>query len=239
MFRVIRRRRRRRRASPWRPIGRARGDDCSALGIDTEHGRATSRCSGRVARESVVPESVVRMPASRAGCEDDKARGCAVAAGRERQPILDREFTAIAFVADDRVLAAEILTPFQARALEHPVIGTVNTECSFAIHKLSVAQMISAVDKPDPGELVFGPIDEVVAPESRQGAVVGRREDGVLVKALLPARQGGPPSSLRTCQQQVLPLRNATFPPRLIYASRWSRIGDDQYSSCPTLSTNL
>jgi hypothetical protein len=46
-------------------------------------------------------------------------------------------------------------------------------------------------------------------------------------------------SSDRTCQQQVLPLKNATFPPSPMNFSRWSRIGLDQYSSCPTLSTSL
>jgi len=37
----------------------------------------------------------------------------------------------------------------------------------------------------------------------------------------------------------VLPLKNATFPPFPMKVSRESRIGADQYSSCPTLNTNL
>src|SRR5947209_1286243 len=48
-----------------------------------------------------------------------------------------------------------------------------------------------------------------------------------------------PKSSLRTCQQQVLPLKKQTLPPLAMNASRLSRIGVDQYSSWPTLSTSL
>src|SRR4029079_7057831 len=48
-----------------------------------------------------------------------------------------------------------------------------------------------------------------------------------------------PFSSLRTCQQHVLPLKKHTLPPFAMNASRLSRIGVDQYSSWPTLSTSL
>src|SRR3954447_7799330 len=48
-----------------------------------------------------------------------------------------------------------------------------------------------------------------------------------------------PKSSVRTCQQQVLPLKKQTLPPLAMNASRLSRIGADQYSSCPTLKTSL
>ena len=47
-----------------------------------------------------------------------------------------------------------------------------------------------------------------------------------------------PSSSLRTRQHTELPLKKAALPPAAIQASRWSRIGPDQYSSCPTLSTS-
>src|SRR4051794_22209976 len=48
-----------------------------------------------------------------------------------------------------------------------------------------------------------------------------------------------PLSSLRTCQQQVLPLKKQTLPPLAMNASRLSRIGEDQYSSWPMLKTSL
>ena len=40
-----------------------------------------------------------------------------------------------------------------------------------------------------------------------------------------------PSSSIRTCQNAVLPDRNSAFPPSRVKASTESRIGADQYSS--------
>ena len=119
-----------------------------------------------------------------------KLSGRAVAVGRHRQAILELELAAVALVADDRVLGTELIARFQARALEDPVVRAVDAERTLAVHELAVAEVIAAVKEADPGELILGPLDEVMAPEGAQSAVVVRREDRVLVEPLLPAGQG-------------------------------------------------
>ena len=105
-------------------------------------------------------------------------------------PSFELELAAVALVADDRVLAAELVAPLQPGPLEDPVVGAVGGEGSLAVHELAVAEVIAAVEEADAGELVLGPVDQVVAPERGERAVVARGEDRVLVVPLLPAGQG-------------------------------------------------
>src|SRR6516225_1519359 len=61
-----------------------------------------------------------------------------------------------------------------------------------AVHELAVAQMIAAVEKAHPGELILGPAHQVMAPQGRQRAMIARGIDGIEVEPLLPARQSTP-----------------------------------------------
>ena len=173
------------------PVRRADSEDGPSRWYRYPARPRRGRGAGRVAGEAVVPEGVVRMPAGRARGQDDEAFGRAVAVGRHGQAIL-RVRTHSRRIRSPRPCAwrrtrrrASSLVPSKTQWS-----GRWTREGPLAVHELAVAEVIAAVEEPDPGELILGPPHEVVAPEGRQGAVVVRREDRVLVEPLLPAGQG-------------------------------------------------
>src|SRR3990172_5673105 len=113
-------------------------NDSTARTIASPRGRATrengptacrdaqDRGTGPVLFEPFVPVAVIGMPAGRAGPQDDKRLRRAVAACGCGQPVLESELAAVTFVADDRILAAELIAAFEIRSLEHPVVRPVH-----------------------------------------------------------------------------------------------------------------
>ena len=93
------------------PIGGAGRDDRATPRVGAEHGGTYP-----VLGKPVVEEYVVGMPLRRSAREDRKALWRAVAVRGDGQSVLDLELAAVAFVADDRVLAAKLRVAPEARA---------------------------------------------------------------------------------------------------------------------------
>src|SRR5205807_385456 len=111
-----------------------------------------------------VEDTIVGMPLGRATSQNDKPFGSAVAMRGDRQTILQFEFAAIAFISDDRILAAEFIATFQAGPFVQPVLGMMHCVRRLTVHELAVTAMVAAEQKSDSGQLVLGPSDQVMAP---------------------------------------------------------------------------
>ena len=79
--------------------------------------------------------------------------------GWKRQPVFPTHLTAVAFVANNRILAAKAIIAFQIRAFEQPVFGTMHDKGCRAVHELSMAAMVAAPEESNSRELVFRPTD--------------------------------------------------------------------------------
>jgi hypothetical protein len=108
------------------------------------------------------------VPLGRRCRENGEGLRRAVFVGWKRQAVAPFEFTAIAFVTDDGVLAAELRIALQIGAFENPVLRAVHFECPAAIHNHLVAEMKSAVEKTHAGELVLGTLQQMMPPQGRK-----------------------------------------------------------------------
>ena len=147
------------------------------------------------------------------------------------QPVIPFHFATIALVADDRILAAKTTVSLQVQSREDPMIGTMHDKRCRAVHELTVAAVVATPQETDARQLILGPSHQMMAPRRAQQRCWSLRYNGSMLYHCFQQVKRRPSSSLRTCQQHVLPLKKATFPPSAINCSRWSRIGEDQYSS--------
>src|SRR5438874_13783791 len=99
------------------------------------------------------------MPAGWASAENEKILRCAVVAGGNGQPLFQLCLAAVAFVADDRVFAAELIVALQARAGKGPMLGAMNRKRSRAVHELAVTAVIAAPKEANARERVLRPPD--------------------------------------------------------------------------------
>ena len=131
---------------PWRapgPLGRARGEDGAAALVDAHtawpwamRATASGSCapSTRAAMYSISDGSVgpARGAFSRLKCaagvmaEDLEVRRRAVGAGGERQAVAIGELAAVALVADGDGVGTEQVAVDRCRAVEQPVLGSVD-----------------------------------------------------------------------------------------------------------------
>lgn len=142
-----------------RPIGGGGGEDGAAVGVEAEAGG-----SGAADLPFLIPLDVVGVPAYGAGAEDFEGLGRAVFVSGEGQIVAPLELAAIALVADNGVLAAKAVTTFQASAFVDPVVRAMHDVAGFVIHELAVAAPVAAPEEANAGELVFRPLEQVMAP---------------------------------------------------------------------------
>src|SRR5690606_6209382 len=131
-----------------RPIRGAGGEHRAATGVHAHAGGA-----GATLLPLLIPLGIVGMPARLAGAEHFKGLWAAVASGRGGQPLAPFQFTAVALVADNAVLAAKGIAALQPGALEQPVVGPVHGVGGRAVHELAMAAVVAAPEETDPGHL--------------------------------------------------------------------------------------
>ena len=106
---------------------------------------------------------------------------------REGQTTFPFQFAAITLVTNDRVLGAELSVLFHVSSLKDPMIGAMDGERPFAIHKLAVTEMVASEQKANASHLIFRAFHEVVAPKCAEHSVIVGFENRVGVESLFPA----------------------------------------------------
>ncbi len=142
--------------------------------------------------EGFIPVGIVGVPFGGSGRKDLEPLRCAVFVGGVGKTAFPAHLTSVTFVAHDAVLASEFSPALELCSGKDPVLRAMNSERSGSIHELSVTPVVTSPEKADARERVFGSVNEVMAPEGREGTVVGVAVFRIPVIPLLPTRQGAP-----------------------------------------------
>ena len=135
---------------PMSPIRGGGGEDGAGVRVEAEAGGASAADF-----PFLIPLHIIGVPADGAGAEDFEGLRRAILVRGEGQAVAPLELAAVAFVADDGVLAAKAIAALQAGAFVDPMVGTMHDEGGVAVHELAVAAHVATPEEADAGEAVL------------------------------------------------------------------------------------